>query len=44
MGAETCGLSLRGKRKLNVMDMKYLKMICGGTIRDKIRNEKLGED
>ena len=40
-GAETWGLNVREKRRLNVMEMKCLRSICGVTIRDRIRNEEI---
>ena len=38
---ETWGLNAREKRRLNVMEMKCLRSICGVTVRDRIRNEEI---
>ena len=35
------GLNAREKRRLNVMEIKCLRSICGVTVRDKIRNEEI---
>ena len=40
-GAETWSLNVREKKRLNVMEMKCLRNICGVTIRDRIRNEEI---
>ena len=40
-GAETWGLNVREKRRLDVMEMKCLRSMCGVTIRDRIRNEEI---
>ena len=40
-GAEMWGLNVREKRRLNVMEIKCLQSICGVTVRDRIRNEKI---
>ena len=40
-GAETWGLNVREKRRLDVMEMKCLRSMCGVTVRDRIRNEEI---
>ena len=35
------GFECQKKRRLNVMEMKCLRSICGVTARDRIRNEKI---
>ena len=37
-GVEPCGLKVREKKRLNVMEMKFLGSICGVTRIDKITN------
>ena len=39
--AETWSLNAREKWRLNVMEIKCLRSICGVTVRDKIRNEEI---
>ena len=36
-----CCLNVREKKRLNVMEMKCLRSICGVTMRDRIRNEEI---
>ena len=38
--AETLDLNFREKRRLNAMEIKCLRSICGMTVRYWIRNEK----
>ena len=40
--AETWGLNAREKRRLNIIENKCLRSICGVTVRDRIRNEEIG--
>ena len=38
-GSETWALNVREERRLNVMEKKFLRRLCGVTIMDRIRNE-----
>ena len=38
-GAETLCLKAREKRRLNVMEMKFSRKMCGRTVMDRIRND-----
>ena len=40
-GAETWNMSVKDRRKLNVMEMRCLRSMCGVTRRDRIRNEEI---
>ncbi|KAK7882210.1 hypothetical protein WMY93_028384 [Mugilogobius chulae] len=40
-GAETWSLKVAEKRKLNVMEMKCLRSMCGVTRMDRVRNEEV---
>ena len=40
-GAETWAVNGRERKKLDVMEMRSLRSICGVTIRDRIRNEEI---
>ena len=40
-GAETWGASVRDRKRLDVMEMKCLRSMCGVTRRDRVRNEEV---
>ena len=40
-GVETWNMSVKDRRKLNVMEMRCLRSMCGVTRRDRIRNEEI---
>ena len=40
-GAETWNTGARDRRKLNVVEMRCLRSMCGVTRRDRIRNEEI---
>ena len=40
-GAETWGASVRDRRRLDVMEMKCLRSMCGVNRRDRVRNEEV---
>ena len=39
--SETWGLNAREKRRLNVMEIKCLRSICGVIVKNRIRNEEI---
>ena len=40
-GAETWNMSVKDRRRLNVVEMRCLRNMCGVTRRDRIRNEEI---
>ncbi len=40
-GAETCNMGAAERRRLNVMEMRRLRSMCGVTRMDRVRNDEV---
>ncbi len=40
-GAETWNMGVAERKRLNVMEMRYLRSMCGVTRMDRVRNEEV---